>query len=110
MCTMANCSKPNRENNKYEVNTMEENAEEKSNRLRRSRTTFSTCQLHQLERSFERCQYPDVFMREDLAKQLDLSEARVQVCILPHSLLILTCKQGNFLTFQDPANINRIVS
>jgi homeobox protein aristaless-related len=44
-----------------------------------ARVTFTSYQLEEMEKAFERAPYPDVFSREDLSLRIGLSESRIQV-------------------------------
>ena len=46
---------------------------------KKSRTTYSSYQLEQLESAFQQAPYPDVSVREGLAHKLNLNEAKIQV-------------------------------
>ncbi|KAJ8344877.1 hypothetical protein SKAU_G00290700 [Synaphobranchus kaupii] len=60
------------------VNITDSPDEPRPVKQRRARANYSSWQLDELEKTFERTRYPDIFTREALALRLDLIETRVQ--------------------------------
>jgi len=51
---------------------------------RRNRTKFTVEQVEELEKAFEKTQYPDALTREELAERLHISESKIQVSMVGH--------------------------
>lgn len=68
-----------------EIELITGSGDDDSPNKRRSRTNFNAWQLEEMERVFCVTHYPDNFVRETLARRLDLKESRIAVSFHLHN-------------------------